>query len=85
MSGTDGGGDGVDGNQPTLREILERMRKLEQDLTVERALRQMANPGGTGVPSRASVNLQIRDVLRKYTSSTLSLINVTVRVCGTGN
>ncbi len=44
-----GGNGGGDGNQPTLQQILERMRKLEQDLAVERALRQMGNPGGTTV------------------------------------
>ncbi len=55
MSGTDEGGDGGDGNQPTMRKILEGMRKLEQDLAVERAPRQMANPRGTGVSSQVSV------------------------------
>ncbi len=55
MNVTDGGGDGGDENMPTMREILERMRKLEQNLVVERALRKMANPRGTGVPSGASI------------------------------
>ncbi len=47
-------GDGGDGNQPTLQLILERMRKLEQDLAVERALRQTGNPGGTTVPGQGT-------------------------------
>ena len=51
FTGGDGGGDG---NQPTLQQILERMRKLEQDLAVERALRQMGNPGGTTVPGQGT-------------------------------
>jgi hypothetical protein len=48
------GGDGGDGNQPTLQQILERMRKLEQDLAAERALRQTGNPGGTTVPGQGT-------------------------------
>ena len=51
FTGGDGGGDG---NQPTLQQILERMRKLEQDLAPERALRQMGNPRGTTVPGRGT-------------------------------
>ena len=51
FTGGDGGGDG---NQPTLQQILERMRKLEQDLAAERALRQMGNPGGTTVPGQGT-------------------------------
>ena len=51
FTGGDGGGDG---NQPTLQQILERMRKLEQDLAAERALRQMSNPRGTTVPGQGT-------------------------------
>ena len=57
-------GDGGDGNESTMQKFLERMRKLEEDFVVERALKQMAYRGGSRVssgafaPSGASVPTQ---------------------------